>query len=247
MYIVAVDAPGHGMSSHKPPGCFYSDISMMIDLKKITDFLGWQKFSIIGHSLGGATALLFASIFPDNVDRLVVLDIVKPSSRELNLFPGETTKGIKNHLENEKKMLKPAPVYSNESAAKRLQKGMFNEITIEGARILNIRGTRASECGKGVVFSRDIRCRTVEELSRRSHESMKQYMSGVKCDLLMIMASNTHPNYATATPEVTDIFFDIYRKNAKSFTLQYVDGNHFVHLNNPEKIAPAINDFLSYK
>lgn len=245
LYIVAVDAPGHGMSSHKPPGGFYTDISMIMDFKRVADFLGWQKFSIIGHSLGGALALMFASIFSENILKLVILDIVKPSSRDVHLFPKETINAMKNHMEIEKKILRSPPVYTKESAAKRLQEGMFNEVSIEGADILNKRGTKPSECSKGVIFSRDMRCRTIEQFSRRSHDFVRQFMSAVQSELLMIMANSTHPNYATFTPEVIDSFYDIYRKNAKKFILQHVDGNHFVHLNNPERIAPIINGFFS--
>lgn len=245
LYIVAIDEPGHGMSTHKPPGCFYTDISMIMDFKKVIDFLGWEKFSIIGHSLGGSLSLMFASIFPSIVHKLVILDIVKPSSRDVHLFPGETINAVTGHLEIEKKLSKPSPVYTEELAVKRLYEGMFHEVTLEGIKVLNKRGTRPSECGKGVVFTRDLRARTIEAFSRRSHDFVLQFMSAVHCEMLMIMANHTHPNYATATPEVIDSFYDIYRKNTKNFVLQYVDGNHFVHLNNPERIAPMINNFLS--
>lgn len=245
LYIVAIDAPGHGMSFHRGPGSYYTDISMIMDFKKVTDSLGWQNFSLIGHSLGGALALMFTSIFPENIQKLVVLDIVKPSSRDVHLFPSETRKAVMNHLEIEKKLTKPPPIYTEESAAKRLRAGMFNEVTLEGAKILNKRGTKPSECRTGVIFTRDIRCRTIEEFSRRSHDFVRQFMAAVRCELLMVMANNTHPNYASFTPEVIDSFYDIYRKNAKKFRLERVDGNHFVHLNNPERIAPLINDFFS--
>lgn len=245
LYIVAIDAPGHGMSSHKAPGSFYSDISMIIDFKKVIDFLGWQNFSIIAHSMGGSMALMFAGLFPEIIQKLAVVEIVKPSSRDLSFFPGETIKVIKNLLEIEKKLFQSPPVYTPEEAAKKLQESMFNEVTLESARIMSKRGTRPSDCGKGVVFSRDMRCKTMEEFSRRSHDYVRQFMSAVKCELLMIMAKNTNPIYTPFTIDVIDSFYDIYRKNTKKFILEHVDGNHFVHLNNPERIAPFINQFFS--
>ncbi|KFM78541.1 putative serine hydrolase, partial [Stegodyphus mimosarum] len=234
-YIVAVDTPGHGLSSQRPPGSLYTDLELIVDFKRVIDYFGWKKCSLIGHSLGGCFGLMFACIFPDVIQKLVVLDIVKPTSRDITLFPSEITNGITNYLKNESKMSKEPPLYTNESAALRLKEGMVNEVTLESAKILNQRGTR--KYGNGVVFNRDLRCRTIENISRRSHEVMKQFMHAVRCELLMIMANNTHPHYKSATPEVIDQFLDIYRENCKKFVLKYVDGNHFVHLNNPERVS----------
>ncbi|XP_054717167.1 serine hydrolase-like protein 2 isoform X2 [Uloborus diversus] len=243
-FIVAIDAPGHGRSSHRPLGCVYTDVGMLMDFKRVIEYLNWNKFHLMGHSLGGALALMFTSLFPSLVEKVVVLDIAKPTSRPVTSFPHETINAIQNHFKNESKMNKDPPVYTIETAAQRLKEGMYNEVTLEGARILNQRGTRASKCGKGVVFSRDIRCRTIEQFSRRSHEFVEQCMSQIHTEILMIMANNTHPNYASSTPEVIETFFGIYKKNSRNFQLKHVDGNHFVHLNNPERIAPFINDFL---
>lgn len=245
LYIVAIDAPGHGMSTHKPPGCFDTDISMIIDVKKITDFLGWQTFSILGHSFGSALGLTFSAIFPESIKKLVAIEMAKPNSKDLHMFPDETREAVRVHLDIERKLTKPAPVYTEESAAKRLCDGLFGEISVEGARILNKRGTKPSECGKGVVFTIDKRCRTIEVFSRKDHGMVRQFMSAVQCELLMIMAKKSNPIYEIFVPGLTESFYEIYRENAKKFILHNVDGNHFVHLNNPERIAPLINDFFS--
>lgn len=245
LYIVAIDAPGHGMSTHKPPGCFDTDISMVIDIKKIADFLGWQKFSILGHSFGSALGLTFSALFPESIQKLVGIEMAKPNSKDLHMFPDETREAVKIYLDIERKLMKPSPVYTEEAAAQRLCDGLFGEVSVEGARILNKRGTKPSECGKGVVFTIDKRCRTIEVFSRKDHNMVRQFMSAVQCELLLIMAKKSNPMYEIFIPGFTKSFYEIYRKNAKKFILHNVDGNHFVHLNNPEKIAPLINDFFS--
>ncbi|GIY72845.1 serine hydrolase-like protein 2 [Caerostris extrusa] len=67
LYIVAIDAPGHGLSSHLPAGTWYHYMDYMVEIKKIVDYLKWDKFSIIGHSVGGVMSLLYSSIFPNDV------------------------------------------------------------------------------------------------------------------------------------------------------------------------------------
>ena len=37
LYIVAIDFPGHGQSSHRPPGCRYSFQDYLTDVKRVVD------------------------------------------------------------------------------------------------------------------------------------------------------------------------------------------------------------------
>ncbi|GIY66786.1 serine hydrolase-like protein 2 [Caerostris extrusa] len=244
-YFVAIDAPGQGRSSHIPPGTLYTDMSIMIDFKRVADFLGWEKFHIMGHSLGGAFALMFSSIFPDLVSKVVLIDIAKPMSTSLDLVLDLKISGISRFMKIEKKLLNPPPVYEPESAVERLIKGMHNEISEEGARALLKRGSKPSSCGKGIIFTRDLRFKPTEFLSMRSHDANEQFMSHLRCELLVILANHTGPYYQPDEPEIVTRFLDFYAKNLEDFTLERVDGNHFVHLNNPEIVAPLINKFLT--
>ncbi|XP_054724139.1 probable serine hydrolase [Uloborus diversus] len=243
-YIVAIDAPGHGFSSHKPHGTFYHYMEMLVDIKRIVDYLKWDSFSILGHSLGGTLALLYCSVFPENVSNLILLDIIKPASRTPDKLPDVTRTGIENLLQIEKKLSAQAPVYSVQEAKKRLISGMFNEITDESADILLKRGSKLSNCGKGVVFSRDIRVKMTEDLQKFSHEDLMAYMKRVQCNTLIIIGKKSII-FKSRTPEVLDDFINLYKQNCKSFKMVEVDGNHFVHLNNPELVAPHINEFLA--
>ncbi|XP_015914151.2 serine hydrolase-like protein [Parasteatoda tepidariorum] len=245
LYIVAVDAPGCGLSSHKPLGCLYSDIDTILEYKRVVEFLGWEKFSILGHSLGGAMGLFFTSMHSEIVEKVVALDIAKVLSVPLGVFPGIIAKSINDYIKQEKKLSNLPPVYTPESAIERLLDGMHGEITREGAEILLKRGSRPSDCGKGVIFTRDLRCRPVEYLNVKNHELMFQYIKAIRSEMLLIMATNPHPNYISNSPEMREMAYEIYRKNSKRFVLEHVEGNHFVHLNNPERVAPLVNKFLA--
>ncbi len=50
----------------------------VILLRRLQKQFGWTKLSIMGHSLGGMIGFLFASVFPDDVDTLIALDVVAP-------------------------------------------------------------------------------------------------------------------------------------------------------------------------
>ena len=71
--VLAYDQRGHGRSLQPAHGYAPSDFSE--DLRKILDEVGWEKVSLVGHSMGGRNALEFATQFPHRVERLVIEDI----------------------------------------------------------------------------------------------------------------------------------------------------------------------------
>jgi pyruvate dehydrogenase E2 component (dihydrolipoamide acetyltransferase) len=72
--ICALDLVGAG-SSDKPT-MVYSVPSLADFLALFLDALGgdWRRVNLVGHSLGGAIALDFASRYPERVERLVLVD-----------------------------------------------------------------------------------------------------------------------------------------------------------------------------
>jgi pimeloyl-ACP methyl ester carboxylesterase len=72
--VLVFDQRGHGRSFHAPEGG-YQLSNYAADLKSILDELGWQKISLVGHSMGGRVALEFVAQCPQRVTRLVVEDI----------------------------------------------------------------------------------------------------------------------------------------------------------------------------
>lgn len=72
--ICALDLVGAGSSAK--PVMDYSVSALAEFLARFLDALGpdWQRVSIVGHSLGGAVALAFASSYPARVERLVLVD-----------------------------------------------------------------------------------------------------------------------------------------------------------------------------
>jgi pimeloyl-ACP methyl ester carboxylesterase len=74
LYCVAIDLLGHGDSPVDPNG----DHSIEAQGRRVlalADHLGFDRFSLIGHSMGGQTVLCIASMLaPERVDKLVDVD-----------------------------------------------------------------------------------------------------------------------------------------------------------------------------
>ena len=69
--LVVPDLFGHGMSA-KPVGD-YSLGAHAATLRDLLDRLGIEKVSLVGHSLGGGIAMVFSYLFPERVERLVLV------------------------------------------------------------------------------------------------------------------------------------------------------------------------------
>jgi pimeloyl-ACP methyl ester carboxylesterase len=70
--VLALDQRGHGDSAWAPG---YGSLLMVDDVLHFLDTLGLDRFVLMGLSMGGNVAYLFAAAHPDRVERLIVLDI----------------------------------------------------------------------------------------------------------------------------------------------------------------------------
>ena len=70
--IIALDARNHGNSPHAP-GMRYTDLAN--DVAETMTALNIPQAAIVGHSMGGKTAMALALISPERVARLLVADI----------------------------------------------------------------------------------------------------------------------------------------------------------------------------
>ncbi|XP_058453052.1 protein ABHD11-like [Malaya genurostris] len=70
--IYSIDARNHGESPHTDAHSYEHMVADMIELHKK---LNTEKVSLIGHSMGGRTAMLLALKYPHLIDRVVIVDI----------------------------------------------------------------------------------------------------------------------------------------------------------------------------
>jgi pimeloyl-ACP methyl ester carboxylesterase len=69
--LIVPDLFGHGESA-KPIGD-YSLGAHAATLRDLLDKLGIARVTLVGHSLGGGIAMVFSYLFPERVDRLVLV------------------------------------------------------------------------------------------------------------------------------------------------------------------------------
>ena len=73
-HILALDQRGRGDSDWAPGGD-YSSQSFVADLEGFCEAVGFDKFTLIGHSMGGRNSMAFAGNNADKLENLVIVDI----------------------------------------------------------------------------------------------------------------------------------------------------------------------------
>src|SRR5271156_413493 len=91
---IAVNNRGAGGSEAPPREDDFSVQIFAADAVELVEQLGWRDFTLVGHSLGGATVAQFAVDHPELINGLVLLDPADPDGRGGDLAPGALDKLI---------------------------------------------------------------------------------------------------------------------------------------------------------
>lgn len=70
--VVFVDQRNHGRSFHADE---HSIRAMADDLRELVRHYGWEKVTLLGHSMGGKTAMAYALTWPEAIAALIVVDM----------------------------------------------------------------------------------------------------------------------------------------------------------------------------
>ncbi|XP_043535923.1 serine hydrolase-like protein isoform X1 [Chiloscyllium plagiosum] len=240
-YYVALDFPGHGLSSHRSPGIPYYFTEYISDVRRIADALNWNKFTILGHSMGGNVGGLFCSVFPDLVDKLIVLDGYGFYPTAITAIRERLQTAIDELIKLEKEQGSPR-VYTPGGALKRLLQGN-RSVSEESGKILLQRG--ATEVSGGVVFNRDLRI-NLHNPVRMTIEQCLEFQKNITAAVLLIIAKDGLCSEKAWNPNKPpfSLLLEGYRTHLKEFRMEKVQGNHHVHLNEPERVVGIITKFL---
>jgi pimeloyl-ACP methyl ester carboxylesterase len=77
--IVALDQRGHGASDRGPCEGYRTE-TYASDIVGVGDALAWNRFSLVGQSMGGHNSMYVAAMHPERVERLVISDM-EPTMR----------------------------------------------------------------------------------------------------------------------------------------------------------------------
>jgi pimeloyl-ACP methyl ester carboxylesterase len=229
-HIVALDLPGHGRSAHRPPGLWYHYVDYLGDVLAAVDALGWRRFGLLGHSLGGAIASMVAGVEAERIERLLLIEALGPMS-----LPAEQ---ILAHLQRslgERGQTGTLRVFANvEDAAKARMRGNGLTLSREAAMALIGRGTMA--VAGGVSWSSDQRL-TLTSPTRYTEEQIQSVLRGVSAPTLLVLAE-------PSPPFLTEAMIAGRAACVPGIRIVRISGSHHLHLEDAQPVARSILDFV---
>lgn len=227
--LAAIDLAGHGYSSHRPPGVPYHFVDFIPDVLAAADALGWERFALLGHSMGGGIASLIAASFPERVMRLAMIEGLGPPTSHTADAPDHLRKSV---AQMHALRSKPAITYPTVEAAiqARCQSG---GLSWAAARCLVERGLR--ELHGGFMWRTDPRLRFVSPLYL-SEEQILAYMERITAPALLLCAAN---GYLVERRYMQERYARL-----GSLQVRIIEGGHHPHLEHPESCARWLREFF---
>lgn len=227
--VFAIDLPGHGLSGHWPKGMSYHSIDGVGTLAHLIRHWNWEKVILMGHSMGASIASLFAGTFPEQLDKLILLEGLGPLTSPAEEAPARLKRSILQHSELSTKQL---PVYSDIDRAIEVRK-QVSGMSEKATRPLVQRGIK--EFSGGFTWRTDPRLK-MESPYRMTEPQVIAFLKEISCPTLWIQARQGLKWDPWIINERTRAVKDL-----KTFE---IEGNHHVHLEDPEKVAEIILSFL---
>lgn len=179
--LILIDLPGHGQSSPMLEGGHYYIWHNVEVLYQLLQVLNLTKVNLLGHSMGGVVASLFAGTFDNRVERLMLLDSLGPMVDVSENSPKQLAKAI---LECQR-VASPLRVFPSTNdaliARKKSSPGMSDDA------LAPIVARNLNAVTGGYSWSTDCRLRHASKF-RLSEEQVKGFFNAIRAPVLLLVA-----------------------------------------------------------
>lgn len=180
--IVALDFAGHGHSDHRPPGGSYAIWDYVHDVLQVAEQFGWQRFSLLGHSMGAIVSVLLAGAMPERVERLALIDGLMPYTGEPDTAPQKLGEALRAQLALAGKS---KPVYAEFERAVQARMRGVGAVSFDAAELLAQRGLMPVP--GGYTWRTDSRL-TLPSPLRLTQAHAQAFVRALQCPAKLIMA-----------------------------------------------------------
>lgn len=223
---IAPDWRGHGRSGWVDATSAYHFPEYLADLDVLVAALGGRA-RLVGHSMGGTVATMYAAVRPERIERVVVVDGLGVADGGAQAF-----QRMRWFLDGLARPRAPRTMPDLDAATARLR-DVHPFLTEHDARALARRGTRPVP--GGLAWAWDPRHLLRAPMPYRQEHHL-QFLRAIPCPVLSI-----HPASSPFAAE------DVARLEAAVPDLRVSalgTGGHMVHLEDPVAVALAIAAFL---
>lgn len=226
MRVIAFDQRGRGETDWDPLHDYYTD-AYVADLKAVVQALELQRFDLLGHSMGGINAIVYAAQNPGRVRRLVIED-AGPGAFEASAG----ARRIRQEFAN-------TPVwFSDWERASEFMRALRPTVT-EEARQQRLRSMLKPLAEGGLTWRYDhvgiARTRLCPDPARVV--DLAPYVSAIACETLVVRGGRS--DYLQ--PEMVE---RMRAANPLIEAAEIPDAGHYVHDDQAELFAQAVKGFL---
>ncbi len=229
--VLAPDLRGFGRSGHIGAGGYYHFPDYIGDVAALVDQIARPRLALVGHSMGGTVAAMFAGAMPDRIERLGLLE----GLGTIHASPLAAVTRTRTWLADLRKLETwKRPLASSEEAVERLAR-MHPAIprdTIESrARLL----IHVDDAGQ-LRWNYDPLHRTTSPMPF-SLDAFKGFLQGIKVPTLYVSGGET----GWRVPDEKDRLASI----ANVTHVDLADAGHMMHWKDPEAVAECLLRFLA--
>ena len=201
----------------------------------IADALGWERFALLGHSMGAGIGSLVAAGCPQRIERFVAIEALGALAEAPERTVARLREAVTATRALGDKRLRVFPDIATAVRA-RMQANALSEPV---ARLLVERGLApapSDASGPGFVWSSDPRL-TLPTMLRTTEAQVAHLVEGIECPTRVIYAD-------PAQPYLPD---PLRRERAallRNGDMRVLPGGHHLHMEDPRAVADAIGDFF---
>ncbi|XP_073814580.1 probable serine hydrolase [Musca autumnalis] len=245
--VLAIDFPGHGKSSHNPPGLLYHTLDFVRAIRQIMRYFRWTKISLMGHSMGAAMGFHFSSVFPHLVDVLISIDILHTRYHSLEAQISFYRYSIDKFLVETERKLKAdnrkQPLYTFERLQEVLHEASERSIDIDKTKYILERNTTKCADKELYYFSRDSSTKLLQE--RGTEPGLCIAMAKQMQQIKWLAIKGGASYHIDEESPVTKTIKEWHEKNNPNFAFHVLPGlKHHCHLTNANEVADYILPFL---
>ena len=232
--VIAPDWRGFGLSEWVEHDYWFQDY--IADLNFILETLAPNRpVPIVGHSMGGNIAAIFAGIKPNCVNSLILAE-------GFALRPSDPTRIISRHMRwldsmTSPKRLKPYTSFSEVSERLRVNNP---KLTLDRANFLAKHWAKEQSPGH-IVLRADPKHKNPSPFVYQPNEAI-QCWKNIDCPVLWIHSDSDWLDiFMKNRKDEIDQYRDAF-KNLEEFTIE--ESSHMMHLDQPKQFAKAIENFI---
>lgn len=230
---LAMDAPGHGHSDHKPEQGSYNIWDDVRGLLGVMDAMEWQQCVLLCHSRGAFIGSLMSATSPERVQGFIALDSLIPDVVDAR----SVVQQLQKHIRDYRRLGRRAPAYESPDAAIAAlvkKTGMSHP----AADALVKRGLVCEDGDQGLWRWRSDPRLLSASAVKFSAEQWQAIFEAIACPVFLITASRGMGSHPDFLKRWLSYFSQLHHES--------IEGSHHCHMDSDTApaVAASVADFL---